>query len=393
MDNDNLTARFKLRPAWVEIDLDNIGYNIAEFKKNLPDDTLLMIVVKADAYGHGLVEVAKTVLEEGADRLAVAILDEAIQLRKAGLTEVPILILGWTPPELASEVVKYDLIQTVYDQQLATSLTTAAQDLNQEAKLHLKVDTGMGRVGLQPKEVMEFMAGITKLDSLVVEGIYTHFAVADKEDKTYTYQQLNKFEQLIKDLEDQGIEIPIKHSANSAAFLDLPETYFNMVRLGIITYGLWPSSEVEQRIDLRAGMRLKARIAHLKEVPAGTDISYGRTYKTTAQQKIATLPLGYEDGYSRLLSSNSQVLVKGKRVPVVGRICMDQLMIDVTEVDGVEVGDEVTLIGQDGEDEITVTEVADRIGTINYEVVCMISKRIPRVYVKDGEVQQVIKGI
>ncbi|MCK8817730.1 alanine racemase [Natroniella sulfidigena] len=392
MDNDKLTVGFKLRPAWAEIDLDNIGHNITEFRKSLPDDKLLTIVVKADAYGHGAVEVAKIALENGADRLAVAILDEAIQLREAGLTEVPILILGWTPPELASEVVKYDLIQTVYDQQLATSLATAAQKLNQKAKVHLKVDTGMGRIGLQPEEVLEFMTEIKRLDNLIVEGIYTHFAAADEEDKSYTYQQLNKFEQLIKCLEDKGFEIPVKHGANSAAFLDLPETYLNMVRLGIITYGLWPSQEVEQRIDLRAGMRLKARIAHLKEVPAGTDISYGRTYTTTTQQKIATLPLGYEDGYSRLLSSNSQVLVKGERVPVVGRVCMDQLMVDVTEIDRVEVGDEITLIGPDGEDEITATEVADRIGTINYEVVCMISKRIPRVYIKDGEVYK-IKGL
>ncbi|SJZ77112.1 alanine racemase [Selenihalanaerobacter shriftii] len=380
-----------LRPVWAEIDLDNIGHNISEFKNKLEDDTLLTVVVKADGYGHGAVQVAKTALHHGTDRLAVAILDEAIELREAGLKKVPLLILGWTPKESAAEVVKHDLIQTVYNYENVSALNKEAAKLNKKVKVHVKVDTGMGRIGLEPDEAVDFVKRIKKLSNIVVEGIYTHFAVADAEDKNYTYEQFAKFTKVITDLEDEGIDIPIKHSANSAAFLDLPETHLDMVRLGIITYGLWPSKQVQQRVDLKPGMRLKARIAYIKDVPKGTDISYGRTYTTESESKIATLPLGYEDGYNRLLSSNNEVLVNGKRVPVVGRVCMDQFMIDVSEIDSVEIGDEVTLIGKNGEEEITATEVADRIETINYEVVCMVSKRIPRVYVNNNEVVEVVK--
>ncbi|GAB6139054.1 alanine racemase [Halanaerobaculum tunisiense] len=382
----------EIRPAWTEIDLDNIGHNVSEFKKKLPEETLLTSVVKADGYGHGAIEVAKTALQSGADRLAVAILDEAIKLKKAGF-EVPILVLGWTPQEAAEQVVKHNIITTVYNYENVSNLAKKAVELNKKVKVHVKVDTGMGRIGLQPDEAINFISKIKELPNLIIEGIYTHFSVADEEDKTYTYQQLNKFKKVISDLKKKGIEIPIKHCANSAAFLDIPETYFDMVRTGIITYGLWPSDEVNKELDLKPGLRLKARVAHVKEVPPGTDISYGRTYTTKKNTKIATVPLGYDDGYCRLLSSNSYVLVNGEKAPVIGNICMDQFMIDVSEVGAVKVGDEVVLIGKSGNEEITATELANRIGTINYEVVCMVSKRIPRVYIKNEKVTKVKKLI
>ncbi|MGM0472063.1 MAG: alanine racemase [Bacillota bacterium] len=379
----------KLRPAWAEINLDYLADNIRQIRDHLAADTELMTVLKADGYGHGAYQVAQVALANGTDRLAVAILDEALALRQAGLTDVPILILGWTPPDLAVEVVKHDLTQTIYSYQAAKSLSQAAVRLDQKAKVHLKVDTGMGRIGLQPDEVLDLMRRIDELSNLEVEGIYTHFAAADEGDKEYTYHQLEQFQQVITNLRAAGFEVPLTHAANSAAALDLPTTELDMVRVGILTYGLLPSQSVEQSLDLTPVLSLKARVCHVKEVPPGTDISYGRTYTTASRAKIATLPLGYEDGYSRLLSSQGEVLIKGQRVPIVGRVCMDQLMIDVSKIESVEVGEVVTLLGRDDLEEINARELADQIGTINYEVVCMISKRIPRVYLQNNQVVEI----
>ncbi|WP_127015309.1 alanine racemase [Anoxybacter fermentans] len=368
-----------LRPVWAEINLDNYTHNIKVIKKRYPE-TKIMAVVKADGYGHGAIQVAKAALLGGAERLAVAIVDEGIELREAGF-KVPIQILGGTAEYQLEQVVDYDLIQTVFDLETARSLSRIAQKKGKEVKVHLKIDTGMGRIGVQPEEAGEMAAAILALPNLKLEGLMTHFATADEKDKSYTLEQLERYLKALKDIESRGIKIDIKHVANSATIIDLPELRFDMIRPGIMAYGLWPSDDVDHTIDIRPVMEWKARIIYVKEVPAGTGISYGKTFVTKRKTRVATLPLGYADGYSRHLSNKGQVLVKGKRAPVIGRVCMDQTMIDVTDIEGVQVGDEVVLLGRQGNDFISAEEMASWIGTINYEVVCAVSKRVPRYYI------------
>ncbi|MGM0602435.1 MAG: alanine racemase [Bacillota bacterium] len=372
-----------VRPAWLEINLDNYGHNIKLIKDLLYEDTLLTAVVKADAYGHGAVEISKKALESGADRLAVAILDEAEELRKSDLPDIPILILGWTPKEQYERVVKHNLIQTIYSYQNALALNEAAEKLGRKAKIHIKIDTGMSRIGIKPKQGLEFVKKVNGLSNLTVEGIYTHFSSADEADKEFTFQQFNLFKDLISKLEKNGINIPVKHVANSAATIDMPELQMDMVRAGIISYGLWPSKEVKRKIDLKAVMSLKSRLAHIKTVERGTPISYGRTYVTDKKSKIGTIPLGYADGYSRLLSSNFEIIVNGKRVPIIGRICMDQFMVDLSGINSVKKGDVVTLLGEDNGEIITADEMAEKLDTINYEIVSSFTKRLPRIYTEN----------
>ncbi|WP_432665995.1 alanine racemase [Wukongibacter baidiensis] len=376
----------ELRPVWAEINLDNLAHNIREVKRVVKDGTLITAVIKADGYGHGSVQIAETLLENGADRLAVATLSEAIQLKK-NYKDIPVLILGYTPNESASLVIEHNIIQTIYTYDQAVAFSNKAVELDKEVKVHIKVDTGMSRLGMKPdEETVEIIKNINKLPNLSIEGIFTHFAVADETDKEFTYNQSKKFEILCSELQKADIEIPIKHVSNSAATIDLPDLNYNMVRAGIMLYGLYPSNEVDhERVKLKEVMSLRARVSHVKEVEEGTGISYGLKYKTDKKSKIATLPIGYADGYTRLLSGKANAIVKGEIVPIAGRICMDQCMIDVTGLD-VMTGDEVILFGTDGKNSITIDEVADSIDTINYEIVCMISKRVPRVYVKDGNV-------
>lgn len=372
-----------VRPAWLEINLDNYGHNIKLIKDLLYEDTLLTAVVKADAYGHGAVEISKKAMKSGADRLAVAILDEAEELRKSDLPEIPILILGWTPKEQYERLIKHNLIQTIYSYQNALALNEAAYKLGRKAKIHIKIDTGMSRIGIKPKQGFEFVKKVNGLSNIIIEGIYTHFSSADEADKEFTFQQFNLFKNLISRLEKNGINIPVKHVANSAATIDMPELQIDMVRAGIISYGLWPSKEVKRKIDLKAVMSLKSRLAHVKIVEKGTPISYGRTYVTEKKSKVGTIPLGYADGYSRLLSSNFEVIVKGKRVPIVGRICMDQFMVDLSGINSVKKGDIVTLLGEDNGEIITADEMAEKLNTINYEIVSSFTKRLPRAYTKN----------
>lgn len=381
MDMNNIKTN--LRPAWLEINLNKYEDNIKLIKNKLNDDTLLTAVVKADAYGHGAVEVSKKALKSGADRLAVAILDEALELRKAGFKDTEILILGWTPKEQYKKIVENNLIQTIYDYDNALALNNMAEQLNQKAKIHIKIDTGMGRLGIKAAAGLEFVEKITKLPNIIIEGIYTHFAAADEADKEFTFKQFDKFKKLTSKLEENNINIPIKHVSNSAAFLDVPELQMDMVRAGIISYGLWPSKEVKNRINLKPVMSLKSRLAHVKTVEKGTPISYGRTFKTDKKSKIGTIPLGYADGYNRLLSSSFEIIINGKRVPIVGRICMDQFMVDLSSVENVEKGDIVTLIGEDQGVQITAAEMAEKIHTINYEIVSSFTKRLPRVYIEE----------
>ncbi|MFZ5354464.1 MAG: alanine racemase [Bacillota bacterium] len=377
----------KIRGAWAEIDLDKLAHNIREVRRLTAKDALVTAVIKADGYGHGAIKIASTLLENGADRIAVAVLDEAIELRQAGFTEVPLFILGYTNPERAESVIKYNLEQTVYSWELAEALSNKAVEMNSTVKVHIKIDTGMGRIGLQPTmESVELIRRIHSLPNLIIEGIFTHFAAADEKDKSYAILQYEKFRWICSELQNQGINIKLKHCGNSATIIDLPDFHMNMVRAGIMLYGLAPSQDVElSKLKLKQVMSLKVRISHVKEIEEGQSVSYGRKFIAVRKSKIASLPIGYADGYTRMLSGKAEALIKGKRVPVVGRICMDQCMIDVTGIDDVQVGDEVVLFGEQGSGFISIDELAEKLGTINYEIVCMIGKRVPRVYIRNGK--------
>lgn len=374
------------RPVWAEIDLAAIAHNIRELRRATDPKAKLMAVVKANAYGHGAVQVSQVVLRHGADYLGVAILEEARQLREAGI-DAPILILGYTPSEQAADLVNLDITQTIYDYNTAAAISQAAVTQGKMAKVHIKVDTGMGRIGFAsadtrtPQEILN----IAGLPGLEIEGMFTHFAVAEIPNKDYTYWQYKQFMDLDSRLQQLGLHVPVKHSANSAAILELPDIHLDMVRAGISVYGLDPSHKVNrENINLRPALSLKTRIAHVKTVPAGVSISYGRTFTTARESVIATIPVGYADGYTRLLSNKTCVLAQGRRVPQIGNICMDQFMIDGTDLaETVKPGDEVVLIGRQKEQEITVDELAGLIGTINYEIICMISDRVPRVYINE----------
>jgi alanine racemase len=373
------------RPAWVEIDLDAFEENFRKIKALVRPGAMVTGVIKADAYGHGAVEIGKVLLEQGVDRFAVATLSEAVQLRKV-FKDTSILILGYTPTYGADEVIKNNIIQTMYNVDEARVFSERAEKLGKTLKVHIKIDSGMSRLGFQATEdSVDSIMEISKMPYIEIEGMFTHFAVADEVDKAYTYGQYEKYKFMVDALKDRGLEIPVKHVSNSAAIMDLPEMNLDMVRAGIILYGLYPSDEViKDRIDLKQVMSLKAEISHVKELEAGRGISYGLKYVTPGTRKIATIPIGYADGFTRMLSGKAEVLVKGKKVPVVGRICMDQCLIDVTGIDA-KIGDEVVLFGSDGTNTITIDEVAAKLGTINYEITCMISKRIPREYTRDGK--------
>lgn len=382
-----------LRPVWAEIDLDKLAHNMREIRRIAKSENIIA-VVKADAYGHGAVDVAPVLLENGANRLAVAIQSEAVELRRSGI-ECPIMVLGFTPPNLIDNLLKYDIEQTVYTYEFAKRLSKMAVRKNKIAKIHIAVDTGMGRIGFLPNdESCEVVYNISKLPNIVIEGVFCHFSTADEKDKTYTYKQVEKFDDFYAKLRARKVYIKMRHIANSAAIIDLPETHYEAVRPGIIIYGYYPSDEVnKENIDLLPVMTLKTNVVHIKTLPAGEYVSYGRKYKTEKETVIATLPIGYADGYTRLLFGKAKVILKGKFAPVIGKICMDQCMIDITEIQGVKVGDEVILIGEDGKNKFTADMIGELIGTISYEVVCMIGKRVPRVYTKNGVVVKIRKYV
>lgn len=381
----------ELRPVWAEIDLDSLAHNIKEVRRITNKEAIVTAVVKANAYGHGSIEAAKVFLENGANRLAVATLSEAVELRRAGI-DTPILILGYTPDSQHKIAVENDIIEAIYTLESAEKLSQVAGNLNKKAKVHIKVDSGMGRIGFPPVDSsIDKIEKISKLPNLEIEGIFTHFAKADEVDKAYTGKQFKNYKWVIEKLKDKNIQIPIKHVSNSAATIDLPEYNLNMVRGGIMIYGLYPSDEVDkEKVSLKPAMTLKAKISHLKEVPEGTGISYGQIFVTKRKSKIATIPIGYADGFTRLLTSKAEVAIKGKRAPIVGKICMDQCMIDVTDIEDVKVGDEVVLFGDGTNGVPHIDEVAEKLGTINYEIVCMVGRRVPRVYIKDGKIIKII---
>lgn len=370
-------------PVWAEVDLGAIAHNIKEIRRVTSPSAKVMAVVKGNGYGHGAVEVSRTALENGAEWLGVARVAEGAALREAGI-DAPILVLGYIPPEQSGEAVRLRLAQTVYSREMALALSEAASREGKKAKVHFKVDTGMGRIGwVAGRRAVQEILELARLPCLEVEGIFTHFAAADDPDKRYTAEQLDKFLYLVEELRKNGLEIPIKHAANSPALMEMPETHLDMVRAGVIIYGLYPSDKMDRSsVKLRPAMSLKAKVAYVKEVPAGFKISYGCTYTTSKPTVIATLSLGYADGYTRLLSSKGEVLLNGRRAPVVGRVCMDQTMVDVGHIPGVKMGDEAVLIGRQGDEEISADEIAAKLGTINYEIVCMINSRVPRVYTR-----------
>ncbi len=379
-----------LRPVYAEIDLDAIAYNMKNIKA-LAKNKEVIAVVKADCYGHGAIDVVPTLLENGASRLAVAVLTEGIELRNNNIT-APIMILGYTPLHLGEELIKYDIEQTVYDLDYAKELSDIAISLNKKAKIHIALDTGMGRIGFLPnKKALEDVSCICSLDGLDVTGIFTHFSTSDEKNKEYTYEQFKKFTDFTSELSKLGIEIPMKHVSNSGAIMDMPETYLDAVRAGIILYGYYPSDEVKnENLPLKPALTLKACITRVQEMDKDMYVSYGRTFKTNRKSLIATLPIGYADGYSRLLAKNAKVIINGKFAPIVGRICMDQCMIDVTDIGcDVKVGDEVILLGEQDGLKFNADDIAEIMGTINYEILCMLKYRVPRVYTKNGEIVKV----
>jgi alanine racemase len=387
------------RPTRVEISLDALQHNIRAFQKVLPKSIKIMAVVKADAYGHGALEVSKEAMQCGVDYLGVAFLDEALELRDAGIT-APILVLGYTPPEGVGMALQHEITINVYSREVLDALKelshhTADATPAKRLKIHIKLDTGMGRLGLHTEQdAIAFIEEALQLPGIEVEGLFTHYAKSDETDKAYTYEQFWRFERIVDYFKRRQVEFAYLHAGNSAVAIDLPGLTHNMVRLGISMYGLYPSDEVQtDRIGLLPVLSLKTGVVHLKTLPPSAGVSYGTIYHTEQEEQIATLPIGYADGYSRMLTQKAEALIHGHRVPIVGRICMDQCMINVSEVQQAKQGDEVVLIGEQDGQRITAEDVAKMLGTINYEIPCMISHRVPRVYVRGGKIVETINPL
>jgi alanine racemase len=365
------------RPTWLEVDLEAIAHNVRRIVGLVGPGVRVLAVLKADAYGHGAARVARTALNNGASYLGVASINEGAALRRVDIT-APILVLGYTPAWQARDLVLHDLSATVFNLDVARVLSRAARELNREVRVHVKVDSGMGRLGLLPEEVPAFVAELRSLPGLILEGIFTHLSTADS-DQEYARWQLSRFQQVLEAVARAGIHFPLVHAANSAAILALPESHLAMVRLGIAMYGLQPSAEVPLPPDFRPALSFKTQVAQVKTLPPGSFVGYGKGYRTADETRLAVLPVGYADGFRRAPSHWGEVLIRGRRTPIVGRVSMDQTTVDVSHIPGVRQGDEVVLIGEQGEERITAEEVAARLGTINYEVVSEILARVPRV--------------
>ena len=371
--------------TWAEIDLNAIAFNAAGLKARAGGKAELMVTVKANGYGHGAVQVARAALEGGATRLAVHRALEGVQLRQAGIT-APILVMGYTLPAVSERVVRWNLTPTVNSQPQAEALSAAAVAAGKMLPIHVKIDTGMGRYGLLPDEALGFVRFLSGLPGLALEGLYTHHAVADLADKSFTRHQFGLYMNVVEQLETAGFTFPLKHVSNSATTLDLPEMALDMLRCGIALYGLRPSGEVEPVIPLRPALTLKSRVVRVRTLPAGASISYGRTYITEKPTRVALVPVGYGDGYHRILSNRGAVLIHGQRASIVGRVCMDQFVVDVNHIPDVQLHDEVVLVGRQGEGHIPAEEVARWAETINYEVTTGLLPRVVRVYIKGGEI-------
>ena len=368
------------------INLDNIRHNVSAMKSLVDENKKMLAVIKADAYGHGAVEVGRA-LDDLADYYAVAFLDEGIELRKAGIDK-PILILGYTDPSDYMDLMRWDIRPAMYDVDEAQQLSDDAVSMGKRAKIHIKVDTGMGRIGFTcDDDGVDNIEKIWKMPGIEIEGIFTHYAKADEYDKTAANGQLEKFRWINDRLAERGIHIPVRHISNSAGIMEMDNSDFDMVRSGIVTYGMYPSEEVDKSIaDLRPAMSLTSKVIFVKDVKAGTGIGYGWSYIADHDIKVATVSAGYADGYPRAQSNKGRVIIHGQYAPIIGRVCMDQFMVDVSHIDGVKVRDDVILIGRDGDKEISVEEVAEPANSFNYELVCNIGRRVPRVYVRDGRI-------
>ena len=375
-----------LHPIWTEIDLNNLINNIEEIKKK-SNNSKIIGVVKANAYGHGAIEVSKTLLNCNVEKLAVANIVEAIELRENNIN-APIMLLGISEDFAIDELINYNVEPTVSTLHFANNLNEKAKEKNKIIKIHIALDSGMGRIGFRnnSKDIEDIIT-ISKLSNLKIESIFSHFSTADSIDKSYSNNQMNIYNSIINKLKEVGVTIQNRSFSNSAAIIDIPESHYNYVRPGIIQYGYYPSDEVNKNyINLKPVLTWKTRIIHIKEVDENEYIGYGKTYKTTKKTLIATLPVGYADGYSRGLSNKGSVIIKGKLAPIIGNVCMDQFMVDVTNIEGVRVGDEVILLGNDGDVKFDAEDMANILNTISYEVLCLIGRRAPRVYIKDNKI-------
>ena len=386
-----------LRRTWAEIDLDALSHNFQTVRAAANPQTEICCVVKADGYGHGAVRMAKELEMQGAGWFAVSNLEEALQLRQGGISR-PVLVLGFTPAEEAAVLAREDISQCVYSGEYAQELSQYAQGAGVRVKIHAKIDTGMGRLGFTFQDINRDEAAIAAvktactLPGLLPEGIFTHFAVSDegRAGDSFTMRQFGCFKEMTEALGREGLRFAVRHCANSAAVFDYPLSHMDMVRAGVVLYGLMPSQSLRSAPNLRPVLSLRSVVSHVKTILPGATLSYGRTFTAQQEMRVATVPVGYADGYSRRLEQGgAQVLIQGRRCPVLGRICMDQLMADVSALGEVPTGERVTLIGRDGAEEITAAELASWEGTINYEVVCALSKRVPRVYLKDGKMDSI----
>lgn len=371
--------------VYCQVNLDNIYENIVNINKNVSVGTDMVAVVKMDGYGHGAVPVAKKI-DSQVDAYAVATVDEGINLRIHGINK-PIYILGFTYEKRIKEAINYDIRMAVFEYEIAELVSEKAKELGKIAKIHIKLDTGMSRIGFKDNdEAVSEIVRISQLENVEIEGIFTHFARADESDKSKTFKQMERFDDFCEKLESQGVDIKIKHCSNSAGIIDIREANYNATRIGISLYGLYPSDEVNKdNVTLKPGLELKSHIVFIKDIDKGTEVSYGGTFVADKKMRVATIPVGYGDGYPRNLSNKGYVLINGKKARIIGRVCMDQFMVDVTDIEAKK-GDEVTLVGYDNGAFLSVEEVSALAGTFNYEFICDVGKRVPRVYISDGEI-------
>lgn len=376
--------------VYAKIDLDAIAYNMEQMKQNIRPETKVMAVIKADGYGHGAVQIAE--MMERWNYIwgfAVATLDEAVVLRTEGIQK-PILVLGCVFPDQYMEMLKHEIRMNIYTEEMAESISRMAAREGKTAYMHIKLDTGMSRLGFGINEQSaETIKRISKMPNVNMEGIFTHFTKADEKDKSFTKKQIQEFVWMTERLKEKNVRFTYEHCSNSAGIIDVPEANFDIVRAGISTYGLYPSEEVDKtNVKLKPALALKSHVAFVKEIGSGTPVSYGGTFVAKEKMKIATIPVGYADGYPRSLSNKGYVLIRGKKAPILGRVCMDQFMVDVTQIEGVSFGDKVTMIGKDGNEILPVEVLSELSGRFNYEFVCDLGKRIPRVYVRDGKIAE-----
>lgn len=376
--------------VYAKIDLDAIAYNMEQMKQNIRPETKVMAVIKADGYGHGAVQIAE--MMERWNYIwgfAVATLDEAVVLRTEGIQK-PILVLGCVFPDQYMEMLKHEIRMNIYTEEMAESISRMAAREGKTAYMHIKLDTGMSRLGFGINEQSaETIKRISKMPNVNMEGIFTHFTKADEKDKSFTKKQIQEFVWMMERLKEKNVRFTYEHCSNSAGIIDVPEANFDIVRAGISTYGLYPSEEVDKtNVKLKPALALKSHVAFVKEIESGTPVSYGGTFVAKEKMKIATIPVGYADGYPRSLSNKGYVLIRGKKAPILGRVCMDQFMVDVTQIEGVSFGDKVTMIGKDGNEILPVEVLSELSGRFNYEFVCDLGKRIPRVYVRDGKIAE-----